>query len=84
VQVICHSEGALATEESLAAGWQEKKCSDVSVQERKILRRPIMMCQLTKCNAGLFTMTSAGEFVILRERHAVVDGGEENIEAYFD
>jgi len=33
---------------------------------------------------GLLRMTSAGEFVILRERHAVVDGGEENIEAYFD
>jgi hypothetical protein len=33
---------------------------------------------------GLLRMTSVGEFVILRERHAVVDGGEENIEAYFD
>ncbi len=54
-----------------------------SVKEIKILRRPLISVATDNDVVGLLRMTSAGEFVILRERHAVVEGGEENISAYF-
>jgi hypothetical protein len=43
-----------------------KKCSDVSVQEREILRRPKGVCQMKNTIAGLLRMTSETVMVILQ------------------
>jgi hypothetical protein len=46
----------------------EKKVSVFRFHEGKILRRPLLARQLRNNVVGLLRMTSAGVFVILRER----------------
>jgi len=69
----CHSEGAIATEESPVAGWQGERlqCAALSVQEEKILRRPKAEFHAINCFDGLLRMTAAG---ILNTEHLLAPG----------
>jgi len=69
----CHSEGAIATEESPVAGWQGERlqCAALSVQEEKILRRPKAEFHAINGFDGRLRMTAAGE---LNTEHLLAPG----------